>query len=442
MKTISMEKFRSQALPEIMAVLMREDHSAVSQGKMTLPQFWALYHIDQSGALTLNGLAERMERSKSTISVLVHRLVERKLVKRTRNKADRRVVYFSLTLTGERLIKEMAETREASVRKMYSVFSAEERALYQLLVKKMLDSSARLVVFFLMMMLLVGGGRVFGETSHSYSLKESVKIGLQKSLLVANAKRERAIARSKKAESLSLAIPQVRGVADYFLYDDENITESGSSRAGLEASWKVFSGGRTASALRAADIYKGLTSDQERRIKTTQVRDIAFAYYKVQLANAQVDVLQQSVKQLKDFESETEKKYKAGTASEFDWLSAKVALANEKPRFIAAQNRLSLARASFLKETFIEDQNFRLSDPLEFVSMKVKMQDMIALGLQKRPELLEKWASVHLREEGIKQEKSAYYPDLDLIGTYNYSDPDPYGFIPGSSGDGWKNHWN
>ena len=442
MKTISMQKFTifmSQALPEIMAALMREDRGAVSTGKLTLPQFWALYHIDQKEELTVNDLAKKMHRSKSTISVLLHRLVERKLVKRKQNKVDRRVVYFSLTAPGKKTIEALEKTRQEGIQRIYSVFTPEQRADYKTLVQKVIKSAGTTSIF---LFFFWGTHVAFGATTNAYTLKQSIKIGLQRSVLVANAKREKAIAKAKKSESFSDALPQIRGVADYFLYDDDNLTKSGSTRAGAEASWQIYAGGRTASALRAAKIYQQLTADQERRIKAEQVRDIAFAYHRVQLATAQVDVLKRSVEQLENFESETEKKYKAGTASEFDWLSAKVSLANEKPNLIAAKNRLNLTQASFSKLTFIKDKNFTLSDPLKFVPLRVRLDEMIEKGLQTRPELLEKGAAIRLRKEGIQQEKSAYYPNVNLIGTYNYYEPDPYAFMSGAGGEGWQNHWS
>jgi len=443
MKTISMDQFvvfMSQALPEIMASVMREDRGAVSMGKMTLPQFWVLYHIDRAGEVTLKELSVRLQRSKSTVSVLVNRLVERKLVERRPNVSDRRQVGLSLTREGAVLMRELEENRLAGVRRTYRVFSPEERAVYESLVGKLLAHVRKISVW--VILFLLGSHVAFAGEVKSYSLKRCVELGLKRSLLVMSAKRERLVANEKRREAFSSALPQVRGVADYFLYDDANITESGSARVGAEASWQLFSGGRTASALRAARAYEHLTADQERQIKAAQVRDIAFAYYRVQLAAAQVKVLEASVAQLSDFEADARKKFKAGTASEFDWLSAKVSLANERPALIAAKNRLSLARAVFRKRTFIEDADFVLSDPLVFVPMRVKLSDMIEKGVLSRPELLVKQSSIDLRREEVKQERSSYYPRLDLVGTYNVNDPDPYGFMPGNSDEGWQNHWS
>jgi outer membrane protein TolC len=348
------------------------------------------------------------------------------------------MVYVSLTSKGKELIKLVEKNRKEGIRKTYGILTGTERAQHRLMLQKIIDHSRTLALLVLAGMALSSSAQ---ESLPSYSLEESVRIGLKRSLVVANAARQRGIAKAKKKQAFSGALPALSGLADYSLYDADNLTESGSTRVGAEASWRIFSGGRTASAIRASKTYLQLTTDQEQRVRASQIRDIAFAYHKVQLSQAQVEVREQSVQQLRDFESNARKKYEAGTTTEFAWLSAKVALSNEEPRLIAARNQLSLAKAAFRNLTFI-DGDFTLSDPLEFIPVKVHLDEALALGLQKRPELLEKAGAILLREEEINQQKSGYYPQLDLVAAYNLFDPDPYGFIPGSASDQWTSHWN
>jgi len=441
MKTISEDQFiefMSDALPELISSIMREDRNAVSTGRISVPQFWALHYINKAGQLTVNELATALRHGKSSTSTLLNRLSDAGLVQRERGTSDRRVVYVSLTPKGKELVDQLAKNRKKGIRETYGVLTGEERAKHLAMLRKILEHSRMLLLPLLLGLALSASAQ---EPPKSYTLKESVRIGLKRSLTVANAARQREIAQAKKKRAFSEALPNLTGLADYSLYDPDNLTDSGTTRVGAEASWQIFSGGRTASAIRASKTYQQLTANQEQRIQANQARDIAFAYHKVQLAQAQVEVREQSVQQLKDFESNARKKYEAGTTTEFAWLSAKVALANEEPRLIAARNRLSLAKAAFRNLTFIEG-DFTLSDPLEFVPVKVDLDEALALGLQKRPELLEKAGAISLRKEDINQQKSGYYPKIDLVAAYNVYDPDPYGFIPGSNSDGWTSHWN
>lgn len=442
MKTISKDQFTefmSEALPELIASVTRGDDNAISSGKISVPQFWALHHINAAGKLTVNELATALNHGKSSTSTLLGRLSANGLVRRKHSANDRRVVHISLTPKGVELIERLVENRKEGIRKTYGSLSGTERAIYREMIEKVLRHSRTLAAIALV---LATFPVVAQEAPKSYSLEESIRIGLERSLVVANAARGRGIATAKKKQALSGVFPQLTGLADYSLYDAENLTDSGSSRIGAEASWLVFSGGRTVSAIRASKTYQQLTADTEQRVQATQARDIAFSYHAVLLARAQVEVLEQSVRQLRDFEEETRKKFDAGTASEFDWLSAKVALSNEEPRWVAAKNKLELAKIAFRNLTFI-DGDFSLSDPLEYIPVEIDLDEALALGMRHRPELLEKAGAISLRKEDLHQQRSDYYPRVNLFAGYNTYNPDPYGWLPGSTGgDGWQVHWN
>ena len=457
----------SEALPELISSIMREDTSAVSKGQVSVPQFWALHYIAQKEGLTVNELATALHRGKSSTSGLLQRLEKSGLVKRTHSEADRRVVHITLTAKGRKLTEQLADNRKQGIRKTYSSLTAAERANHAQMLEKILKAVRTTLSVVLLATLLPLCARAQNSTTEarrhgatenlrasvspaqrvvknqtaSYSLDESIRVGLGRSLPVANAARRREIAKATKKRAVAGAWPQVTGMADYSLYDAENLTDSGSTMVGAEASWQIFSGGRTISAIRAAKAYKQLTAWQERRIRETQVRDIALSYYQVLLAKAKVVVRRQSVDQLTDFEAETLEKHKAGTVSEFDLLSAQVALANERPYLIVAENELVLAMEQFRNLTYIDAETFELSDPLEYVHFGIDLDKAIALGLRMRPDLQEKTSAVTLRKENISQQKSDYYPRVSLFANYGMYDPDPYGWFPGSTSDGWTPHW-
>lgn len=442
MKTISENQFvdfMSEALPELIASVMRGDNTILSKGQISVPQFWALHYIAREKDLTVNGLAERLHRSKSSTSALLQRLENSELIKRSRSRTDQRVVLITLTAKGKRLTEKLEKSRKQGISQTYSSLTATERTQHQKMVKKVLNSARNTALLaILFTSLLPSASRA---QTNTYTLSESIQIGLKRSINVANAARDREIAREKQRAALSGALPHLGAIADYSLYDADNFTDSGTTTAGLEASWEIFSGGRTISAIRAARAYKQLTFYQERRIRETQARDIALSYYRVQLAKAQVDALSRSVKQLADFEDDTRKKYEAGTVSEFDWLSSRVSLANEHPRLISAENELSLSKEAFRNFTYIDDELFELTDPLEFIPVSVDLDSAISTGLRKRPELLEKNSALDLRKEDVKQQKSNYLPSASLFANYNYSDPDPFGGFTGTPGES-ATHWS
>lgn len=444
MKTLSEQQFvdyMSDALPELISRILREDTSAVSQGKISLPQFWALHFLAANGQMTVNALAEALNRQKSSTSGLANRLVVAGLVKRTRCMADRRVVYLSLTVKGKRMMSALVQNRKDGIRKTYQLLDDSERAGHKAVLEKVLRSG-RTVALLMVAALGLMTIPVQAEQPVAYSLEQSIRIGLKQSIPVANAARQRMIAEATQKRARSEAFPQLTGTADYTMADDINFVQDGTKAVGLDASLQVFAGGRVMAAIRAAKAYKQLTAEQERGIRSAQVRDISMSYFDVLLAQERVATLEQSVAQLAAFEKETRQKYNAGTVSEFEWLSAKVALSNEEPRLIAARNELTLAKEAFRNLTYIDEADFVLSDPLEYTPVKVGLDEAISSGMAQRPELQQKGFAVELRREDINQQKSAYYPRVSLFANYGYSNPDPYAFLAGgASGDEWAGHW-
>lgn len=426
-------------LPRMIAAIMQNDDSAVSKGQLSVPQFWALHYLDQNGHMTVNELATALNRKISSASGLVNRMVKSGLITRTRDTVDRRVVHLALTAKSRRLIDHLVGNRKDGIRLTYSALTGEERALYLRLMDKILDGTRVAIVFFLLCSGVARTAFAEPEPLKAYSLQESIRIGLERSIPVANAVRNRQIAQTKKIRARSEAFPKITGLADYTRYDAENLIGTSVRNVGAEAALQVFAGGRTMAAIRAAKAYDRLTEEQEHRIRAAQVRDIAFSYHEVLLAQSEVAVLEQSVQQLMDFEKETREKYETGTASEFDWLSAKVKVRNEEPRLIRSRNNVEIAKEAFRNLTYIDETEFRLTDPLAYQRYEVDLERCIENSRQKRPELQEQSRTIDLRQEDIHQQRSQYYPRVNLFADYRFTDPDPYSFINGATG--WQDHW-
>jgi DNA-binding MarR family transcriptional regulator len=64
------------------------------------PQIWALRTLGEAGTLTAGELAERMHLHPSTVTGILQRLEERKLVARRRDDRDRRVSRLQITARG------------------------------------------------------------------------------------------------------------------------------------------------------------------------------------------------------------------------------------------------------------------------------------------------------------------------------------------------------
>lgn len=80
------------------------DREAESQLGLSGAQLFVLKRLGEKPAMSVNELAERTCTHQSSVSVVVHRLVEKQLVKREEAQSDRRRMELSLTPEGRKLL--------------------------------------------------------------------------------------------------------------------------------------------------------------------------------------------------------------------------------------------------------------------------------------------------------------------------------------------------
>lgn len=103
---------------------------------LTPGQFAILVLIDQNPGMTQQVLAERLKVDKSTLTVTLNRLAERKLLGRVRSDQDRRTNVLVLTETGARHMRRMLGfVRRHERRLTKNLTAGEQRELVRLLDK-------------------------------------------------------------------------------------------------------------------------------------------------------------------------------------------------------------------------------------------------------------------------------------------------------------------
>ena len=109
------------------ALFLCEDSVFVDYG-LTTEQFTLLAAVKGGGgSLRPSDLASYMERSPNSVSMLVDRMVKAGLVKRTRDRKDRRVVNVTLTGKGEKAVEQAAPAGWELVEKVLSPVSGKDK---------------------------------------------------------------------------------------------------------------------------------------------------------------------------------------------------------------------------------------------------------------------------------------------------------------------------
>ena len=279
-----------------------------------------------------------------------------------------------------------------------------------------------------------------------YTLEECVEMGLREAAAARNAERDARIAVTRIGQVRAQLLPDLKAKGGYTRLDEVPEYESDGEMeptgrednyaAGVEVSQLMYSGGSVGAALKAAKLYREIAQTRIRQTENELVRDIQVGFNDILLADEQVKVQEASLAQLEDLLKQAETRRRQETASEFDVLTARVKVANERPVLILARKRADLARAAFRSLIHLEPENFMLSGELAYVPEERSLEDWQEQGLEQRPELVELRHFLGMRQADIRAEQGGYLPQIRAFANYEGTNPES-----GSARDEWEWGW-
>ena len=129
----------------------------------------------------------------------------------------------------------------------------------------------------------------------------------------------------------------------------------------------------------------------------------------------------------------TNAKFTAGTAAQYDVLTAQTSLSNAQQLLASDQNQVDLALAS-LNNALGRDQRDTVgvtAPTLPALDLKFNLDDLIRTAFIKRPEMQQARSNVIIAKKLVVLNAAALYPALSLEGSANFQGTQ----IPGSSQD-------
>jgi DNA-binding MarR family transcriptional regulator len=108
---------------------------------ISLAQLFVLQQVAHRPATSLNDLAERTATHQSSVSVVVRRLVDRGLVTRRADTADKRRIQIELTPAGEKLLVGAPQTIQVRLMTALEQLPAADRKQLAQLLSKWLDAA-------------------------------------------------------------------------------------------------------------------------------------------------------------------------------------------------------------------------------------------------------------------------------------------------------------
>jgi outer membrane protein TolC len=291
-----------------------------------------------------------------------------------------------------------------------------------------------------------------GWITQPLSLVDALNLTLKQNSTIQKAQADLESQRGLVIQTRAVALPTIAATgnatrSDQALIQNFPFTNSGPGSQAIltpRDSWSsaitltqtIYQGGRTLSALRAAQ----LTKDQAILNYQSTVADTLLltriAYYDVLVAEQQIVVNVASTNLLyKEFEDQ-QRRYDAGTVPRFNVLQAEVALDNAVPPVINAYNTFRISKNNLcnllgynLPNDVWEDIPLHLTGKLDSDPYSIELPAAIAEALEKRTELQALKKTEALQRENIINANAGYKPTISAFAGWDWRssqfDPDP-----------------
>lgn len=284
------------------------------------------------------------------------------------------------------------------------------------------------------------------EKPAPYDLDSCIDLGLERNVLTSNARREQDIAREIIRQARSEALPHLSLNAAYTREDELQEVELGDRTiemgvldnysASAQLNQALYSGGRIRAAIKAAHATQEYADLSGADITNSLVRTIRGRFYDILLARETANVRRESVAQLKSLLEQTEARFDAGQASDFDVISARVRLANAEPELVNAENTYRLAVEDMKKILDIDEDTVYFEGELTCRPLDTDLEELERITMANNPAIKAMAAAVFLKKQDVAAATSGYKPKVDLsFSYYGANSINPFE-------DEFETHWN
>ncbi len=265
------------------------------------------------------------------------------------------------------------------------------------------------------------------------SLKEARQIAVQKNKDILKAKESTRSVEGFYLEQRSSAWPQLSIKS----YVDQSEDESRKAMGGglfdvptdqrfgaLEAklSQVIFTWGQVAAAIRGAGELMAASAQGVAVAEQAALRDVSIAFYDILLAKDLHGLAQQIITQKQRHYDEARKKFKAGTATDYDVLAASVSLDNAKPEAIRAENAIIMAKDR-LRFLLGVNEAIDVNGSLDVtVAAYPEFDDVMAKTRSHRPEIFQLQHQIAAEGENVTISRGYNKPRLDFQSMYGFHD--------------------
>jgi outer membrane protein len=283
----------------------------------------------------------------------------------------------------------------------------------------------------------VGAAEAFIKKGETLSLDRCIEIALNNQPNVIAAVNSVVASRSRIGQAQSAYYPQINASAGYSRISPvvSRVSVSGLStssgtgpssfdqyNASAALNQNIYDFGKTPAEVRVQkENLESTTADYE-NAQSLVAFNVKQAYYTVLVAQKQLDVAGQTVKQLEQHLEQAKGFYEVGTHPKFDVTTAEVNLSNGRVNLIVAGNNLKIDIVNLNNAMGLPDApDYSIEDSLAFQKYEVTLDDAFQKAYVARPDLKSSAAKARSAEESLAVARTGYYPALTGNAQYGLS---------------------
>lgn len=277
-------------------------------------------------------------------------------------------------------------------------------------------------------LLLAGTARAQAPQVRRLTVGDAVQLSLERNENVVIAVAQTDQARGAIVETRSRALPKLdlsynyaRNVQRPVIFFNQggqtqqiSIGQANDNTFALSLQQTLFDPG-LGSALKAARLAREVSGDQVQDARRQTALATRTGYYQVLLNRQLADVQRKALAQAEARLDQVQSRAKVGLASEFDVLTAQVAVENLRPPLIEAENQLVISRQQLKRQLGVSLQDsLVLLDSLSFGQTQVPPETEIEQAAQSRADRRAAEGMIQLRKAAAQAEDRSSLPKLDL----------------------------
>ncbi|MBI1894609.1 MAG: TolC family protein [Candidatus Rokubacteria bacterium] len=286
---------------------------------------------------------------------------------------------------------------------------------------------------------LLGPTRSWAQTApppQSLSLEEATALALRQHPSIKAAEAGFVAADARIPQARSSFFPKVdTTLSSARSYSEGGTSFNGTSGTGsstttnnttqLQLTQKIWDFGKTGALVDEAKANATVSQEEVDRVKNVVVLNVKTAYYGLLGAQRLVKVTEASLARSELNLRSARGFFEVGTKPKSDVTKAEVEVAQARVNLIRTRNAVKIAETTLNNALGLStDLTFQVQDILSFEGAKFDLNQLREEAFRNRPELRQARARVVAADAQVRGARSAYYPDLNGVGSVSRTSDD------------------